>query len=441
MKLLKALMILLFINACSFDNKTGIWIDENKIPKETVEVFKDFEIISSSSETFNKTILHNNKQFPISLGVLKNNNKWNDIYFNKNNNFENFTYKNLKKEIIKSKKLTKYELNKYVLFENNNLITSDVNGNLIIFNQINNKNIKFNFYKGEYKKIKKILNLYVEKNIIYVSDNLGYLYAYNYRLNKVLWAKNYKIPFRSNLKVSKNDLIAANQNNNLYFFDKKSGEILRTVPTEETSVKNKFVNNLSLSNDSLFYLNTYGSLYSFDLETKKINWFINLNKSLELNPSNLFLGNQIINNNKKIIVSSNNKVYVIDAATGSTSYVKNFSSITKPILSNNFLFLISKNNLLIAIELSSGRIAYSYDINERISKFLKIKKKNVSFRELMLVNDNIFIFLKNSYILNFKKEGELQEVFKLPSKILTNPIFIDGSLLFLNTKKKLIILN
>ncbi len=59
----------------------------------------------------------------------------------------------------------------------------------------------------------------------------------------------------------------------------------------------------------------------------------------------------------------------------------------------------------------------------------------------MLVNDNIFIFLKNSYILNFKKEGELQEVFKLPSKILTNPIFIDGSLLFLNTKKKLIILN
>ena len=34
---------------------------------------------------------------------------------------------------------------------------------------------------------------------------------------KLLWAKNYKIPFRSNLKIYKNKLIAANQNNNLFF--------------------------------------------------------------------------------------------------------------------------------------------------------------------------------------------------------------------------------
>ena len=35
---------------------------------------------------------------------------------------------------------------------------------------------KFNFYK-KYKKIKKNLNLIIDKNIIYVSDNLGYLYV------------------------------------------------------------------------------------------------------------------------------------------------------------------------------------------------------------------------------------------------------------------------
>ena len=40
----------------------------------------------------------------------------------------------------------------------------------------------------------------------------------------------------------------------------------------------------------------------------KINWFINLNQSLDLNPSNLFYGNQIINKDK-IIVSSNNLLY------------------------------------------------------------------------------------------------------------------------------------
>ena len=30
---------------------------------------------------------------------------------------------------------------------------------------------------------KKVLNFLVEDNIIYVSDNLGYLYAYNYQTN------------------------------------------------------------------------------------------------------------------------------------------------------------------------------------------------------------------------------------------------------------------
>ena len=33
----------------------------------------------------------------------------------------------------------------------------------------------------------------VENNVVYVSDNLGYLYAYNYNKQKILWAKNYKI--------------------------------------------------------------------------------------------------------------------------------------------------------------------------------------------------------------------------------------------------------
>jgi hypothetical protein len=35
------------------------------------------------------------------------------------------------------------------------------------------------------------------------------------------------------------------------------------------------------------------------IKTMKINWFINLNQSLDLNPSNLFFGNQIIKYIKK----------------------------------------------------------------------------------------------------------------------------------------------
>ena len=74
---------------------------------------------------------------------------------------------------------------------------------------------KYNFYKKKYKKFKKNLNFIVNNNIIYIADNIGYLYAYNYKFNNVIWAKNYKIPFRSNLKILKGKLIASNQNNKM----------------------------------------------------------------------------------------------------------------------------------------------------------------------------------------------------------------------------------
>ena len=173
----------------------------------------------------------------------------------------------------------------------------------------------------------------------------------------------------------------------------------------------------------------------------RINWFINLNQSLDINPNSLFTGNQIVLNKNKVIISSNQETYIIDQITGTINFKKKFSATVKPVISNNYLFLITKNNLLVSIDLVSGSIIYSYDINEKISKFLNTKKYKVNFKNLMLINNNIFIFLKNSYILKLNIDGELKEVFKLPSKISSQPILIDDSILFINQKKKLFIVN
>ena len=51
------------------------------------------------------------------------------------------------------------------------------------------------------------------------------------------------------------------------------------------------------------------------------------------------------------------------------------------------------------------------------------------------------IFLKNSYVIYFKTNGSIDDVFKLPSKINTNPIIINKSLLYLDLKNKLSIVN
>ena len=441
MKLFYALVILLSSYSCSFDKTTGIWKNENITIKDQTNQFEDFKSLSSTEETFNKIIPIRNK-FAFSLTRNTSPNKWTDKYYSDSNNFDNFEFEYLNKLTFRSKKISKYNLNDTLLLEEGNVITSDQKGNLLIFSISQNKiKLKFNFYKKQYKKLKKILNLIVENNVVYVSDNLGYLYAYNYKTEKLLWAKNYKVPFRSNLKIKKNKLIAINQKNTLLFFKKTSGEILRSIPTEEVILKNKFTGNISVSDEYTFFLNTYGTLYAVRSDSMQIIWFLNLNQSKNFNDKSMFKGSEIIYKNGKILILSNKFTYVINSKNGTIIFKKNFSSPIKPIISSNYVFILSKNSLLISFDFINGNIIYSYDINRLIADFLKTEKNEVKPKNVIIANNKLFIFLENSYFLKVGLDGAIEKISKLPDKIVSYPIFINNSLLYINNKNKISVVN
>ena len=441
MKLYFILIIVFFLNNCSFDNKTGIWDNEKNITKENNDQFKDFKTISSSQEIFNQ-IIPLAKTLKIKLPSLTKPENWNEIFYNNNNNYVNFDYNYSNQEIFKSKKLTKYTTGEYILFSKNNLIFYDEKGNIIIYS-LTEKKIKkrFNFYKKKLKKFKKKLNLIIDKNIIFVTDNLGYAYAFDFLENKLIWAKNYKVPFSSNLKVSDNNLFTSNINNVFLIIEKENGNNIQKIPTEEVFVKNNFKDNLSQNENSIFYLNTFGSLYSINAKNFRVNWYMILNIGAGSNLNDLFNGNQIINDNGYIVVTSNKSTYIIDENSGSIIYKFNIISKIKPIIINKYLFLISNNNLLISLNIESGTIVYSYDLDEKISKFLNIKKKEAKFKFFTLANNNLFIVLENSYFLKLDISGELLDINKFNSKMKSSPIFVDNSILYLNPKNKLLGIN
>ena len=305
MKLFLFLIIFILTTNCSFDNKSGIWQTENDNINTKDDLFSEFKTLSSEKNSFNK-VIKINKNFKFNIENPQKNYSWSDIFFDQSNNFLNYKYNEENRIIFKSKKLTNYSTSKYILYKNNKVILSDKKGNIIIFSIKENKIInKFNFYKKNFKKINKEINFVIDNNIIYISDNIGFVYSYDLTTNSVLWAKNYKIPFRSNIKVLNSYLITSNQNNDLYFLDKKTGDTIKLIPTEETTVKNQFINNLSSNNNTSFFLNTYGSLYAIDKKNLKIKWFFNLNQSIDINPSNLFLGNEIVVHKNNLVISSN----------------------------------------------------------------------------------------------------------------------------------------
>ena len=77
---------------------------------------------------------------------------------------------------------------------------------------------------------------------------------------------------------------------------------------------------------------------------------------------------------------------------------------------------------------------------KKLQNFL-ILKKEVDVFDMMILNNEIHIILKNSYVLRFNITGEINKVLKLPAKIGSKPIIIGGSLLYLDNNNKLSIIN
>ena len=106
-------------------------------------------------------------------------------FFQHNNSSKNFKFNGSSELIFKSKKITKFKSNNYILYKENHILISDVRGNISVFSIKENKVIKkFNFYKKKYKDLDKSINFILDKNTIYVSDNIGYLYAYDVEKKK-----------------------------------------------------------------------------------------------------------------------------------------------------------------------------------------------------------------------------------------------------------------
>ena len=82
---------------------------------------------------------------------------------------------------------------------------------------------KQNIYKKAYKKINKNIFFSIYKNIIYVVDNIGFVYSIDSKDGKILWIRNYEVPIKSSIKVFGNKIFLINQDNKIFSLDVANG--------------------------------------------------------------------------------------------------------------------------------------------------------------------------------------------------------------------------
>ena len=423
-------------NSCSFDNKTGIWTGSNKIAKKENNNDQNLELIfkKKNNDVITKEL---SKDVKLNLKTPNSYSIWGQQYQNNFNNIENLLFLN-DGNYKKLLKISKVDVNDNILIYKNNLFFSDTKGNIGVFSLAKNQVIyKYNFYKKKIRA-KKEIKLILKDDFIIAADNFGYVYSIDYKKEKLNWAKNFLVPFRSNLKILNDILFLSDEKNKIILIDTRNGSKIDELYTQPSKAVSKFESNIAIDkNNNLLFLSTNGSLYSLNLLNQKtINWIQNFKSENEI----IFNANPIRISKDKIMISTNKNISLIND-NGKRIWDLNIKSNIFPIISGNTIFTINEDNYLIFIDVVTGKIIFSKNLYSIMMQDFKknFQKKIKKINHISLVNNKLLLISNNSYFIEVNLENiiNISSIKKNPFVISSDIIYLGNEMIFVSNSNRI----
>ena len=437
MKIFNTILLFLFLNGCSFDNKSGIW-DGNELRKKAK---KKEEFLIDAKDIFT-TESDQLKEFDSGVNLLsaispaKTPEKWTEENFNNLNNLDNSVYLNKKKLAYKSKRISGHQISNNFLYNDNKFIFSDLKGNIILFSEKEQTiKFKFNFYKNILKNFPKKINLILKNDVIFAADNLGYVYALDATTEKIVWAKNYGVPFFSNIKIIDDLLFLVNKDNKVYILNLLSGEKIWEYSTDRSTLNTKYKNIISYSGNNLVLLNTNGSVYAIDILNKNIKWFYNVN-SIVASKNDIFNGISNIIDNRSVLIVGSNSISALDLQNGNLIWQKKYNIEVDPLVSNKLILILTKENYLTFLSKETGEVIWSSELTNMRKSYSDKKFKNKKISSMKLMNNNLFLFSEGSELIEVSlQDKKIKNIFNLKYGFKSEIIVINNHLYFVDKKK------
>ena len=442
-KTLKILIILGLLTGCSFDSKTGIW-DSSKGEKERIASIKDKQnsILSSKKVYSSKAIYYDEilSNIPVVLSKPINIINWkmpnlNEQNFKGNiylsgvsNNF--FKKKIGKKKFSFSKPMTSPVIN------NNYIILADDTGTIFNISKKGKLIWKKNIYKKVYKKIYKNLSLSIYEDLLFVSDNIGFIYSINIKTGKILWIKNHGIPIKSQIKLFDNKIYLINQDNRIICLDSSSGTKIWDVRTVSSFIKSQnFLASAISKKGELFILNSSGDLISLSAYTGNLFWSINVTPSLYAHDKDFFKSSDIVIEGDNIYFSTTTSLFSYSSTNGYMNWQVDINSTSTPIIDKNNVFIVSDNGFFANVDKISGKIIWLIDT----LKILKKKKRATNISGFILGSGKVYITTSNGYLISGSAStGKTESFIKIGDVINIAPVISNGSLFVLTENSRLL---
>ncbi len=426
-------LIFITISNCSFDTRSGIWTNNEEI-KKIVSNENKIKILFEE-----KTV--NNKEF--------NNNYLLKTPLNLNKNYNSFSSNNAGPQFIVDtlKKKSKYKFSKIryfdffdpeLIFENSNLIFFDKKGTIIKFNDTSKIIWTKNHYSKEEKKLLPILNFSSKNNLLVVTDNLANYYILNLKSGELIWKKNHKAIFVSEIKIDKDRFYVIDSNNKLNCFSLSNGSKIWEFDTDYDLIRSQKKVSIIYDNTSVYFNNTRGDIYSLNKENGNLIWVTSSIQGSDNFQSFLLKNSNLVLDENNLYFSNNkNTFFSLDKNTGIIEWTQNINSDLTPVISQDIIFSISSDGYLFIIEKNTGNIIRITDI----FKGTKFRKKNITMSGFTVGTNKIYLSLNTGKILQIDiSSGKMSSIMKISNGKISKP-FINEGKMFIVKENSIIKLN
>ena len=422
--------ILFLIISCT--PKVNLELDIENLKNEGVVILqnKNLEDVTDEIRKISKT----------DINPIKSIADWGYPNFNSNNLIPNINL-NINLSIQQDNNFFKNSTNNFYRKEiiniNNNIIFVDDRATLFILNENFKLVHKFQIHNlKKYKDYPLKFSLVSESDILFISDNLGSIFAYDLKNYKTLWRNELEVPFLSNLALYKNNIFVSNSNGKIYSFNTLSGKQNWSYETGTQTAKSYKAYRVSISNNKLLFSNDFGKITCIDLDKQTVLWSRTLQLSTAYQDMNLLeLADFVTENNNLYITSSFGRFLKLDLNNGNILWSNNiYSATTIPIINNNSVALITDNGFLNIFDKASGKILYKKNLLNFLHMEKNKNKKN-SLNNIFLLSGKFYITTNNGYVF-LVNSNDLQsiEYKKLSSSINSNIAISKNAIFFVGNK-------
>jgi len=424
------LLIFIFFSNCSFDTKSGIWTNNEKITRND-----QIKILFKKNKAISKEF---NQNFLIKT-PLKINKKNNSLISN------NFGPQIIKDSFdVKSKynfsKIKYFEnFNPELVFDKDNLIFFDKKGSVIKFNDTSKILWKKNYYTKKEKKLLPILNFSLNKDVLIVTDNLAKFYALNLKSGEILWTKIHTSVVISEIKIDKDKFYVVDSENDINCFSLIDGKKIWTFKSDYDLIKSQKKLSIVYDDSKVYFNNSKGDIYALDKINGNLVWLTPTRTDTESLKSFLIKSSKLVLDQGNLFFSNNNNTFFsLDSNTGFINWIQNINSEFKPIISENIIFSISSDGYLFLINKKNGNIIRITDI---FTNFSPKKVKKMSISGFVVGLNKIYLSLSNGKILEINiSNGKPTNILKISRGKISSP-FINSGKMFIVKNNAIIKLN